>query len=355
MLAEPHRTLPGLGTPVSAIGAGCWAIGGPATNRGAPIGWDDVDPRQAVAGLHRAHELGITLYDTADVYGLGQSERLLGQFLREVDRSRLVISSKVGYFAGTASHPYEPRQLHHQFATTLANLGTDHLDLYVLHSTDYGSDDRYLPAAVKIMRELRRHGRIRAIGMRAPHAFAEEWSTHPGLHAAATTRWLHLFNQIQPDILTVRYNLFSPRYDAQETDIFAFARRHHVGVLIKQALHQGLLLRDPTRPPRRFSAADHRSRDPAFAPAALTRLDATLAALRHRFGDSTKTIARIALRYALHRDPAAPVLVGFRNPAQITATLTSLGEPLSQDELDAVTELLPPGSPRQEPRAIHRS
>lgn len=348
MLAEPPRMLPGLNTRVSAIGAGCWAIGGPATNRGVPIGWDDINPQQAVAGLHRAHELGVTLYDTADVYGLGQSERLLSKFLHEVDRSQLVISSKVGYFAGTATHPYEPRQLRHQFATTLANLGTDYLDLYVLHSTDFGCEDQYLPGTLQIMQDLRRTGRIRAVGMRAPHTFAEEWSTRPGPRAAATTRWLHLFHQIQPDIITVRYNLLSPRYTAQETDIFTFARRHHAGVLIKQALHQGLLLRDPTSPRRQFSPADHRSHDPAFTPAALTRLDATLTALRHRFGDSTEAVARVALRYALHRDPDAPVLVGFRDADQLTATLTSLGEPLSQNELVAVTAVLQPTSPRQE-------
>lgn len=106
------RVLPGLNAEVSAIGAGCWTIGGPATNRGVPVGWDEVNEDAAYAGLVRAHELGITLYDTADVYGLGRSERLLGQLLSEVPRDELVISSKVGYFVGTSRHPYNrPRSV----------------------------------------------------------------------------------------------------------------------------------------------------------------------------------------------------------------------------------------------------
>jgi aryl-alcohol dehydrogenase-like predicted oxidoreductase len=59
-----RRVLPGLDEEVSALGAGCWTIGGPATNNGVPIGWDDVDEDDAYAGLVQAHELGVTLFDT---------------------------------------------------------------------------------------------------------------------------------------------------------------------------------------------------------------------------------------------------------------------------------------------------
>src|SRR5882724_10922059 len=111
-----RRVLPGLNAELSVIGAGCWTIGGPASNDGVPIGWDHVDPEAAYAGLVRAYELGVTLFDTADVYGLGRSERLLGRLLRTLDRSTVLLSSKVGYFAGTAGHPYQPAQMRHQFA-----------------------------------------------------------------------------------------------------------------------------------------------------------------------------------------------------------------------------------------------
>lgn len=330
MFGLPRRILPGLDTEVSALGAGCWTIGGPATNRGVPIGWDNVDPARAYDALVQAHQLGVTLFDTADVYGLGRSERLLGQLLRDVCRDGVVISSKVGYFAGTATHPYQPEQMRRQFGATLDNLGTTHLDIYFLHSSDFGQDDEYLAGAVLTLRELREQGLIRAIGMRAPHEFAEEWATATGPRAAATTRWLRLFDRIQPDVVTARYNLLSPLYSEQQTDIFGFARRHQVGVLIKQALGQGLLLRDPASAPPIFSAADHRSRDPQFRSTALDTLDKTLVALRDRYGTNPRDLARVALRYALQHAPDAALLVGFRDAGQITTTLTCLGTALSQ-------------------------
>lgn len=344
----PRRVVPGLNAEVSALGAGCWTIGGAATNGGVPIGWDSVDSDAAYAGLARAHELGVSLFDTADVYGLGRSERLLGRLLATLDRSTVVVSSKVGYFTGTARHGYEPAQMRHQFATTLDNLGTDYLDVYYLHSSDFGPDDRYLSGAVEFMAGLKADGLISAVGMRAPHEFAHEWAAGQGPHAESAARFLHLFAAIRPDVVTARYNLLSPLYGDDETDIFAFAPAHGVGVIVKQALGQGLLLKPDLWALPTFSPTDHRSRDPEFADAALSTLRRRLAPIRDRFGDAPAELARVALRYVLQSAPDAPVLVGFRNADQIHTTLTSLGDPLTLDELAEIRALLHPTT-RKEP------
>ncbi|WP_159447770.1 aldo/keto reductase [Streptoalloteichus hindustanus] len=334
MSCPQRRVLPGLDREVSAIGAGCWTLGGPARNNGVSIGWDDVDPEAAYAALVHAHELGITLFDTADVYGLGHSERLLGRLLRQVDRNHLVISSKVGYFAGTGPHPYHPRQVTHQLATTLDNLGTDHLDIYFLHSDDFGENDHYLPEVLELFARWRVQGVIRAVGMRAPHFFAEQWAVGDDDRARQARRFLRLFHAFRPEVLTVRYNLLSPLYGPDETDIFTFARQHGAGVLIKQVLGQGLLIRElGTERPQTFSVDDHRCGDPRFSQQALRRLAERLAPLRARYGTSTAALARVALRYALQHAPDAVVLVGFRDPEQIHTTLTCLGVPLTDDEI----------------------
>lgn len=338
-----RRVLPGLGAEVSAIGAGCWTVGGAASNNGVPIGWDDVDPDTAYTALMQAHELGVTLYDTADVYGLGRSERLLGRLLADVRRDELVVSSKVGYFAGTGPHPYHPDQMRHQLATTLANLGTDHLDVYFFHSTDFGTDDQYLAGATELMRDWHAQGVIRAIGMRAPHTFAEQWAHGDRSRAAEAARFLDLFHQIGPAVVTARYNLLSPLYAERESDIFALARRHHVGVMIKQALGQGVLLRTrhPDKPPA-FSPADHRRTDPCFTTDALRDLVDRMAPVRARFGDNPAALARIALRYALQHSPDSIVLVGFRDADQIRTDITCLGDPLTDDEITAIRTALHP-------------
>ncbi|TLP63891.1 aldo/keto reductase [Microbispora triticiradicis] len=340
----PSRILAGLNRPVSAIGAGCWTIGGPAVNGRVPIGWDGVDAEHSYAGLLRAHELGVTLFDTADVYGMGRSERLVGRLLRQTNRHDLIISSKVGYFAGTAEHPYHPGQIRRQLETTLTNLGTDHLELYFFHSDDFGPGDRYLDDALAQMRHFQRQGLITAIGMRAPHAFAVQWAHGPSTCLSAQ-RFLTLFERIRPQVLTARYNLLSPPYAPGETDIFDFARRHNVGVIIKQALAQGLLTgRHLPTLPRSFSDHDHRSTDPAFHPTAIAVVHHALNQIAKHFGGQPADLVRLALRYALHRDSDSPVLVGFRDSTQITMNLTCLGEPLTIQEIALLRRLAEPAA-----------
>jgi aryl-alcohol dehydrogenase-like predicted oxidoreductase len=336
-----HRRLPGLDRTVSALGAGCWTIGGPATNRGVPIGWADTDDQEALAALHTAHDLGITLFDTADVYGMGHSERLLGQLLRTIDRDTATISSKVGYFAGTAEHPYQATQLTHQFETTLRNLGTGYLDLYFLHSTDFGPHDRYLDDALNAIQSLKARGLIKAVGMRAPHDFAEQWADTDHPQSTPTARFLNLFHQIQPEVLTVRHNLLSPLYKPHETDIFSFARRRGIGILIKQALGQGILTgRYSPQSTLSFPAGDHRVADPTFRSPALARAHRILGRLGERFGDSPRDRIRVALQYANTADPRAVVLVGFRDRFQVAANVTALTDPLSADDLAGIRAIL---------------
>ncbi|MGH8909843.1 MAG: aldo/keto reductase [Egibacteraceae bacterium] len=83
------------------------------------MGWSTADDKASLQGLLRAFELGATLFDTADVYGRGRSERPLGRFLREVPRDQVVIASKVGYLAGTAPNASTAR------AASAASVGAD--------------------------------------------------------------------------------------------------------------------------------------------------------------------------------------------------------------------------------------
>src|SRR6201991_238672 len=83
------------GIQVSALGLGCWAIGGPWTSNGMPAGWGEVDDDESIRAIRRALDLGVTLFDTADVYGCGHSERVLGRALAG-HRDDAVLVTKVG-------------------------------------------------------------------------------------------------------------------------------------------------------------------------------------------------------------------------------------------------------------------
>ncbi|MBX6358149.1 MAG: aldo/keto reductase, partial [Micromonosporaceae bacterium] len=200
------RTLAG-GLAVHPIGVGCWAIGGPDHNLGLPMGWSTADDRASRAGLELAYTLGANLFDTADVYGHGHSERLLGQLVAQVDRDSLVLSSKVGYFAGTAAHAYLPTAMRRQLETSLENLRTDRLDIYFFHTSEFGPDDRYLDDAIVQMRDFQRQGLVRCVGMRGPHRYAPHRLTQPRNNRPDKhARFRTLFDRIRPDYLAVRHN-----------------------------------------------------------------------------------------------------------------------------------------------------
>lgn len=337
--ALPRRTLAG-GLSVHPVGIGCWAIGGPDVNLGLPMGWSTAADEASLRGLEIAYALGANLFDTADVYGHGHSERIIGQFLRTVPRADVIISTKVGYFTGTAEHAYHPPHIRRQLETSLENLGTDHVDIYFLHNANFGPDDRYLQGAIEQMRALQAQGMIRCIGMRGPHRFATERLTVPkDQRDDKHRRFRYLFDQVKPDYLAVRYNALTPPAPDGADDIFAFAAERGASVLINKPLAQGLLTGkyDPARPPR-FGPGDHRLRKSWFTPQALEIIDSGLQPLRGRFGTNPGALARVALHYCVQRAANAAVLVGYTTPEQVTENLTAVGEPLMDEDLTFIRD-----------------
>lgn len=337
----PVRSLGRCGITVPGIGMGCWAIGGADENLGLPMGWSSgSDEAAALAGLEAAWELGARLFDTADVYGHGRSERLISRLAAQVPRNEIVLSSKVGYFAGTAEHGFDPRHMRRQLEQTLDNLDTGYLDIYSLHHAEFGPADRWLGPAVEAMRSFRAEGRIRAIGMRGPHRFAlDRLSSSPGLRGDKIARFQAVFQAVQPDVLGVRDNLLTP--GERSAGIFAFAEAHDCGVLINKPLAQGLLTGtyDPLRP-RTFGFGDHRSRKRWFAPSAVRIIDRGLAELRAVVGPEPGDLIRIALWSCLDRYRHAAVLAGFTSAGQVRTNLTCLGECPAPDVLAAARAIM---------------
>ncbi|WP_344638167.1 aldo/keto reductase [Kitasatospora cystarginea] len=323
------------------MGVGCWAIGGPDTNLGLPMGWSTADDSESLRGLERALALGATLFDTADVYGHGRSERLIGRAIRAVPRDQVVLSSKVGYLTEGAEHPYEPAHMRRRLESTLANLGVDHVDIYFFHNNSFGDDDRWLDGAIEQMRAFQREGLVRAVGMRGPHRFVLDRLTVPKEQREdKQARFLDLFQRIRPDYIATRYNALTPTPPAGTESVFDFAERHGASVLINKPLAQGLLVGKytPSAPPS-FGSGDHRLRKAWFASAAIRVIDEGLRPLRERFGASTGDLARVALRFCLQRASNAAVLVGFTTEAQAEQNYQSLGEPLSDDDITFVRQV----------------
>ncbi|MGH3799517.1 MAG: aldo/keto reductase [Pseudonocardiaceae bacterium] len=337
----PARQLGATGITVPAIGIGCWAIGGPDANLGMPIGWSTgADEAQSLMGLETAWQHGARLYDTADIYGHGRSERLLGQLVAQVPRQEIVLASKVGYFAGTAEHGFEPRHIRRQLEQSLDNLHTDHLDIYAFHHPNFGTDDRWLHPALDAMRTFRDEGIIRAIGMRGPHRFSlDRLTTPPDQRGDKIARFHALFDTVQPDVLTVRDNLLTPSHRSE--GVFSFADEHNVGILISKPLGQGLLTgayRADIQ--HEFGDGDHRLRKRWFRRDAIEIINVGLDRVRAVVGPHTEDLIRVALWGCLDRSPNAVALVGFTTPDQVAINLGSLSPRPDAAEIAAAREIM---------------
>ena len=137
------RILGRSGIEVSALGMGCWAIGGPWMLNGGQAGWGVMDDTESIRAIHRAMELGVTFFDTAANYGAGHSERILGQAVKG-RRDQVVIATKFGYHVDEATKvvsPYNAKEEDSDVAAhlpadveaSLKRLGTDYIDVYQLH------------------------------------------------------------------------------------------------------------------------------------------------------------------------------------------------------------------------------
>ncbi len=161
-----YRELGRSGIQVSALGMGCWAIGGPFWAGETPVGWGKVDDEESIRAVHRALELGVNFFDTADVYGAGHSERVLARALAG-RRQEVVIATKFSnqfdettkQITGSSAAPDYIRQA---CEASLRRLDTEYIDLYQFHWSDYPAEQAREVADT--LETLVAAGKIRAYG-----------------------------------------------------------------------------------------------------------------------------------------------------------------------------------------------
>ncbi len=160
------RKLGRSGIEVSALGMGCWAIGGPFFEKGTPLGWGEVDDNESIRAVHRAMELGVNFFDTANVYGAGHSERVLAKAFAG-RRKEVVIATKFNAVfdeqtrevTGSDSTPAGIRKA---CEDSLQRLDTDYIDLYQFHDNGFPADKA--EPVRETLEELVKEGKLRAYG-----------------------------------------------------------------------------------------------------------------------------------------------------------------------------------------------
>lgn len=151
---------------VSALGLGCWAIGGPFRRGDAQVGWGKIDDDQSIKAIHKALNLGASLFDTADVYGAGHSERILGRALA-IHRNKVILATKFGNTFDETTREItgtngSKEYIRSACESSLKRLQTDYIDLYQFHLGDY--DLAKTEEVLEVLESLVEEGKIRYYG-----------------------------------------------------------------------------------------------------------------------------------------------------------------------------------------------
>ena len=184
------RTFKRIGLEVSAMGVGCWAIGGPFWRGNNPVGWGEVDDQESIRMLERAVDIGITFFDTADVYGAGHSERIVGKGLKS-HRDQVVIATKFSnvFDENTrqiTGNDVSPDYIRLACEASLKRLDTDYIDLYQLHNGGLSTDE--VDVVFDTLDELVKAGKIRAYAWSTDTVANAEYSAKRELVVAVQHR-----------------------------------------------------------------------------------------------------------------------------------------------------------------------
>jgi len=299
---------------VSAISLGTWGHGGPNTSEGASVGWSGHDDGRAKEALVEAHRRGIRQWDTADAYGRGHAETLIGEvFAQGVPRQEIFLASKFGWVKGPHDHFYDAGFMRAQCEQSLRNLRTDVIDLYYFHHCDFGPDDRYFDDALALVRRFREEGKIRFIGL-------SDWDA---------SRIMKFIARVDPDVVQPYRNLLDDDYES--SGLKQWVDAHDLAVAFFSPLKHGLLL-GKYDAPQTFGEGDFRSGVPDFRdPEIIERMKRAAAAMRERFAAHPEPVLHAVTGALLAENPTATVLLGQRNSRQVEAA-SKVGEALSAEE-----------------------
>jgi aryl-alcohol dehydrogenase-like predicted oxidoreductase len=321
------RKLGRSGIEVSALGMGCWAIGGPFWSGETPLGWGEVDDEESIRAIHAALDLGVTLFDTANVYGAGHSERVLARAFAG-RRGQVVIATKFNAVFDETTHQVTgsdptPEGIRSACEASLKRLNTDTIDLYQFHDNDY-PPEKAVPVR-ETLEALVSEGKIRAYG----------WSTDYPVR-------LEVFAQ-GPKCSAVQLQL---NVLDDNPAILAMCDKYNLAALNRGPLAMGLLTGKYT-PGTKVASDDVRGdkspewmkyfKDGKPNPAWVSKREA----VREILTSQGRTLAQGALAWLWARSPKTLPIPGFRTVKQVQENAGAMKfGPLTAEQMAEIDKLL---------------
>jgi aryl-alcohol dehydrogenase-like predicted oxidoreductase len=312
---------------ISALGMGCWAIGGPFFEKGTPLGWGEVDDEESIRAIHCALELGANFFDTANVYGAGHSERVLGRALAG-KRSQVLIATKFNALFDEATREVTgsscaPEDIRKACEESLRRLDTDYIDLYQFHNGGYPADQAV--SMRDTLEELVKVGKIRAYGWSTDSAErAEVFAQGPNCTAI----------QVQLNVLD------------DNPEVIAVCEEYNLAAINRGPLAMGLLTGKYTASTQPTTDDVRGEKSPGWMkyfkdgkpnPEWLSKMEAVRAILT----SGQRTLAQGALAWLWARSEQTIPIPGFRTVKQVEENCGALQfGPLAREQMAEIESLL---------------
>ncbi|MBE0533281.1 MAG: aldo/keto reductase [Rhodospirillales bacterium] len=308
-----RRRLGGQDPEVSAIGLGCM---------GMTIRYGELNDEESVATIHRAIEAGVDLINTADAYGQGRNEELVGRAIRG-RRDRVILTTKVGNIRNPdGTNAVNGRQAYVKEAceASLKRLGTDYIDLYCLHRVDPATP---IEETVGAMAELVTEGKVRHIGLSeaGPQTLRRAHAVHPMA------------------CLETEYSLWSRDVEAE---ILPACRELGIGFVAYAPLGRGFLA-GTIRKAGDLIEADRRRAHPRFAEEAIARNLKKVEVLEEIAREAKASPAQVALAWLLHQGEDIVPIPGTKRRTWLDANIAAADLRLGADVLGRLAEAFPVG------------
>jgi len=298
------------GLEVSRIAYGTWQLGGE---------WGSFDEDAAIAAIRRARELGINFFDTAQAYGFGKSEQILGKALQQElarDRESLVIATKGGIRPDGGGRDASASFLREGVEQSLRALGVDTIDLYQVHWPDEKVPATETAGALQAMVD---EGKVRYVGV--SNYDAEQMAE---------------FAAVRPvDTLQPPYHLFRRGI---EDEVLPYTIAHNIGVLAYSPLASGLLT-GAFDESTTFADDDWRSQSTAFTGDAFRRNLEIVRSLDAFARDRGMTVSQLAIAWVLAQPGVHVAIVGARSSSNIEASAAAADVLLTDDDLTQIESI----------------
>lgn len=309
------------GANISRISLGTWSFGGANVSKNnQPVGWAGQSEKDSQLALEKAHELGINHWDTADVYGNGVSEGIIGSMWQKIQREKIFLATKVGWDMGAYDHWYNPKQMKINMERSLLKLKVDYVDLMYLHHCNFGKKDEYFDDALNIIKKFQDEGKTRFIGL-------SDWSS---------SKIMNFLHRVDPDVIQPYRNVMDDTYET--SGLKKYVDQKNIGVCFFSPIKHGLLTGKYSKPTT-FETGDFRSTVKDFANQELIeKMQINKNLLETHFRNHPNAVMHGLIDSLLTDAPTGCCLLGQRNITQVEVA-SSLGEPLSHTDSNWVKSL----------------